>query len=733
MRFLKSNTSKALAVGPFVAESDGKTLVSSLTIAAADVKISKDGAAFVSATSGGSFAAAYLANGFYSITLNAADLNFSGALIVSIKMATALSVWHEFAVLPAQGFNILHTDGTALDLKLKSIAVVNNGGDAVQFTSTGANGNGFVVQGFGSGSGEKCVGGSSGGVGSERIGNSVGEKNTGAIGQSNTGTTSGVLNTGTINGTKNIGSSSFGLLNESTDGIGQQNKGATHGLRNEGRDFGVMNYGDIIANYSSGSVNGHGTVSRGGNVAGEGLRLESSVGAPLHVVGRGLIDGLTIGDNAGNVENFALFVEHSLCPNENITNLMIGEFFITEGATIQNDNGVALDILGASGLRIYSTEDEALLIQSDHTRPDPDSAVVCIRSLAENESVHPCVVIENMSPTGDSVIFRGGVDGRDFKTREIDALLTLSPDIDKIEIDVSDIRTQVNYNRAWIESVNPRYPLSGILATQSDIQNIQNNTNFVANVPTVIPRPVSAGFEVFRVDVAVYDESGSIAAVKSNAVNCDIHGQGGSTFISRMFKDAACSQMCDAVNASNKKMVFDSSTGTFYFYFKVDNGLPVDSNGNLSFVFTYANAANKSFIYYRTATVIDGEVGAVTLAETQNNKNIIAAALRQPDALSGSRLAGSIINELLTKSEGVGNDVKFIVDKLPAGIISDLSKSSMFDGVTLEGAVELLLALVNGRYELNYPTTGDLTFFKRNGTTVLTTVHITDTSRTRVL
>jgi len=69
---------------------------------------------------------------------------------------------------------------------------------------------------------------------------------------------------------------------------------------------------------------------------------------------------------------------------------------------------------------------------------------------------------------------------------------------------------------------------------------------------------------------------------------------------------------------------------------------------------------------------------------------------------------------------------------LPVGTISTFNPASdTVDGVPYDSIFQLMAAMADGRFRIDYPTTGDITFYKRDNTTVLTTVHVTDTERTR--
>lgn len=80
----------------------------------------------------------------------------------------------------------------------------------------------------------------------------------------------------------------------------------------------------------------------------------------------------------------------------------------------------------------------------------------------------------------------------------------------------------------------------------------------------------------------------------------------------------------------------------------------------------------------------------------------------------------------------VDSNVDAIVAKLPAsGLISNLNLSSLVDGQPLSYAIELVMAISNGRYSLNTPSSGDVTFYKRDNVTPLTVVNRTTAGRTR--
>ena len=104
-QFLKQSTAFTFRIGPFVDSTDGVTAETGLTIAQADMQISKAGGAF--AQTSASPTTTHDADGWYQCPLTATDTGTVGTLTVQIVMAGALPVWKDFMVLPANVFDSL--------------------------------------------------------------------------------------------------------------------------------------------------------------------------------------------------------------------------------------------------------------------------------------------------------------------------------------------------------------------------------------------------------------------------------------------------------------------------------------------------------------------------------------------------------------------------------------------------------------------------------------------------
>lgn len=113
MNLLKQSTAATLFVGPFVDSVDGVTAKTALTIAQADVRVSKAGAAF--AQKNDATSATHGENGWYSFPINTTDTNTLGIIIFAIAKTGALPVWVQYTVVPAAVYDTLVSGTSRLD------------------------------------------------------------------------------------------------------------------------------------------------------------------------------------------------------------------------------------------------------------------------------------------------------------------------------------------------------------------------------------------------------------------------------------------------------------------------------------------------------------------------------------------------------------------------------------------------------------------------------------------
>ena len=112
---LKQGTAATIVLGPFLDDTDGKTAETALTIAQADVRLSKNAAAF--AQVGESTSATHMENGYYSKPLNTTDTGTLGILTVAVAETGALPVRQDYSVVTGQEWDrMFQTTGAVANL-----------------------------------------------------------------------------------------------------------------------------------------------------------------------------------------------------------------------------------------------------------------------------------------------------------------------------------------------------------------------------------------------------------------------------------------------------------------------------------------------------------------------------------------------------------------------------------------------------------------------------------------
>lgn len=130
--FLRQSTSQIIRFGPFLDSTDGVTAETALTIAQADMQLSKDGGAFAQKNATGN--ATHDTDGWYSTTLNATDSATVGILLLQVVVAGSLPVWHEFFVVEEAVYDAIYAASAAGPLQ-STVA-----GRTLDITATGAAG-----------------------------------------------------------------------------------------------------------------------------------------------------------------------------------------------------------------------------------------------------------------------------------------------------------------------------------------------------------------------------------------------------------------------------------------------------------------------------------------------------------------------------------------------------------------------------------------------------------------
>lgn len=115
MQFLRQSTAVTLKIGPFLDSTDGNTAETGLTIAQADVRLSKNGANIAQKNEGTSCTHDEL--GVYGCPVDITDTATLGRLQLWVHEAGALQVWHEYMVMPANVWDsFFGTDALIIDV-----------------------------------------------------------------------------------------------------------------------------------------------------------------------------------------------------------------------------------------------------------------------------------------------------------------------------------------------------------------------------------------------------------------------------------------------------------------------------------------------------------------------------------------------------------------------------------------------------------------------------------------
>ena len=128
VKIIKQGAAVTVPIGPYVDAADGATPLTDLTIAQADVLLSKSGGAMAAKHS--VTGCTHDQRGWYGCPLDTTDTDTPGPLLVDAQMDSALPVWHELAVMAAQAFESLFgADLLQVDIREASGTAVNSPDD----------------------------------------------------------------------------------------------------------------------------------------------------------------------------------------------------------------------------------------------------------------------------------------------------------------------------------------------------------------------------------------------------------------------------------------------------------------------------------------------------------------------------------------------------------------------------------------------------------------------------
>ncbi len=126
MIYVKQSTAVTLLIGPCLDDTDGKTAETGLTIAQADVRLSKNGGNMAQKNDATSCTHDEL--GYYTCPLDTTDTNTLGLLKLMVSKTGALPVWTEAQVLTANVYDTLFSTDQ-LDVNVTNVAGTSQTGN----------------------------------------------------------------------------------------------------------------------------------------------------------------------------------------------------------------------------------------------------------------------------------------------------------------------------------------------------------------------------------------------------------------------------------------------------------------------------------------------------------------------------------------------------------------------------------------------------------------------------
>lgn len=123
MPVLRQSTSITITMGPYLDNVDGNTERTGLTIAQANVRLSKNGGAYAQKSDTNS--ATHQEMGNYSIPLNATDTGTPGRLRVYTHPTSSLPVWSDFLIMTSNAYEALVSGGEFIKADIHQFAGVS--------------------------------------------------------------------------------------------------------------------------------------------------------------------------------------------------------------------------------------------------------------------------------------------------------------------------------------------------------------------------------------------------------------------------------------------------------------------------------------------------------------------------------------------------------------------------------------------------------------------------------
>jgi hypothetical protein len=813
---LRAATTVTLAIGPFLDDTDGKTAETALSIAQADVRLSKNGAAF--AQKGNATSCTHMENGYYSCPLSTTDTGTVGILKLAVAKSGALPVFIDMMIIPAvvydslvEGTDNLQVDLTQIDglttagnnatLNLKKLNIVNSSGDAIVATGGAAgsginatggatSGHGISAKGNGNGdglhaeggatatnNGIKALGSASGGDGIAAIGagssghgayiKGSGDSGAGGAGvmlvgvganaglhcqggdgastpgahfinQSTTGAAiradaSGVgnstglecLGAGTGAGLQASGGASAPGLRGSggvTTGPGAKFEGATsghgleciasstskHGIYAAGGASGGTSHGIRAQAYGTGSglsVNGgndgHGINAVSGGVSGDGIRALSSTGLDI---------------SAKELVNMPQAVWAYSTRTLTSMAAVAGDVWnaLTSSMTTVGSIGKKLAdwVLGSDSKVLISVNAQDLSTTLDVNTKTITANAITATAIASNA-------------IAATKIASGAITSAKFASGAIDATAIATDAIGSAEF------SQAAADKVWSSAARTLTSLGSSVVAEiwSALTSGMSTAGSIGKkladwaLGTDSKVLLSSDAQDLSATLSVNTKTitaGAVnaAAVATGAIDADALATSAvDEIVDTVWEEASASHLSAGTMG---KALADAGAGSTLTKEDVAKAL---KDQNVSGTSSVTGSVYKD---------IQDNIDAVNVDVVDVGNAVLGVDSDLADAKTVIDNTFSAVDNGTYGLAALKTAINEIISKLPAGSISGLSLTDQVDGVALSSIFELTMAMVNGRYRLDYPSVGQVTFYKRNNSTVLFTVNVSETERSRV-
>lgn len=304
--------------------------------------------------------------------------------------------------------------------------------------------------------------------------------------------------------------------------------------------------------------------------------------------------------------------------------------------------------------------------------------------------------------------------GADFDAAT-DSLNKISDSVSVIGTNVDDVETGLGVINGKVDIID-----TNVDEIESIVNNIQNNTRCVVGLPSHFNIPETS-FTVYKIVVNLYNTEGGMEDPDNQEFAINVETAQAISKSGLLYKELACTNLLDVAPsfpAGYKKLVRvgdnGDGTGQYYCYIKI-----ASTETPAELVYDFACYENGGYpLHFARSNNMDTipETGDVTLEDNVTNKQIIAGSLRSEDVSAIPVVEGSILKDLQTQMAGI-----------PADMLAET-----VDGISVEMILELTMAMVDGRILKDSPQPGDLTFYKRDNSTILTITRTTASQRTRI-